>query len=83
VTTLTFMANYFWTMFMFEPFKTAWPPGVQQLLTLHLAGWQGGLINCVALVLSMDFFVWPQAARASQRQMTLQPTLSGAQPGER
>ncbi len=84
VTSLVYMANFGWTIFgcKCDAYTPNWPSALQQTLTFHLDGWQGGLINCIALVLSVVFFVWPEAERAAQRHQIFQPGFGLAQPDE-
>ena len=84
VTSLVYMANFGWTIFgcKCDLYTPTWPPIVQQMLTFHLDGWQGGLINCIALVVSVTFFVWPEAERAGQAHPVFQPGFGLAQPDE-
>ncbi|HEY7975237.1 MAG TPA: hypothetical protein VID72_07835, partial [Ktedonobacterales bacterium] len=74
---VTFMANFEWTLYACdcEPITSSLPPAVQQALLLHLDPWQGGVINCGALVVGLVFFLWPRKARAAERQSFVSSTF--------
>lgn len=68
VTSVTFMMNY--EMLLLgcgcDPVFSRVPEQLHSVLTLHLDPWQCGVINCVALVVGLIFFLWPNGAMQRQ-----------------
>ncbi len=58
-----------------DPYFSRVPQHLHRVLTLHLDPWQGGAINCIMLVISVIFFLWPKTTAIAQQ--------ATAQSGER
>lgn len=64
-----------------DPYTPNWSASMQQALMLHLDGWQAGMLNCSALLLSVVIFALPQMRRATERRQIFQPSFGLSQPG--
>ncbi|HEX2348260.1 MAG TPA: hypothetical protein VHI51_07480 [Ktedonobacterales bacterium] len=63
-TSVTFMANFGSELFgcNCDPVASRVPAHLQHALLLHLDPWQGGVLNCVALLLAVIFYLRPRVA---------------------
>jgi polyisoprenyl-phosphate glycosyltransferase len=77
VVSVTYMVNFSSELLNCgcDPYFSRVPQHLHRVLTLHLDPWQGGAINCIMLVISVIFFLWPKVAAAAQQ--------ATAQSGER
>jgi Gpi18-like mannosyltransferase len=59
---VTFMANFESELLgcACDPFNARVPLHLHRVIVLHLDPWQGGMINCAALLVSVVFFLWPR-----------------------
>jgi hypothetical protein len=65
---ITFMANFASELFSCacDAYTTRLSGAMQYNLVLHLDPWQTGVINCIALVVAIAFFLWPRAEQSEQ-----------------
>ena len=68
VVSVTFMANFGSEVLASsnDRISSRIPAHLHRVLLLHLDSWQGGVINCVALLLAIIYFLWPRVTATEQ-----------------
>lgn len=71
---ITFMANFESELFACacNAYTNRLSDAARYALVLHLDPWQTGVINCIALVVAIAFFLWPRAEQIEQIEQTEQ-----------